>query len=112
MFIYRNGGLNMARDHFTSLSLETAARKVLGLNSRGHIGGIIDADFIDAGDAYMVLAMSLTPYYIQGSQEAKNLINNFLEKYNALREVNEEYNQLVQEASLELVALVEQIRKL
>lgn len=102
----------MARDHFTSLSLETAARKVLGLNSRGHIGGIIDADFIDAGDAYMVLAMSLTPYYIQGSQEAKNLINNFLEKYNALREVNEEYNQLVQEASLELVALVEEIRKL
>lgn len=56
--------------------------------------------------------MSLTPYYIQGNQEAKNLINDFLEKYNALREVNEEYNQLVQEASLELVALVEQIRKL
>ncbi|MGK8688540.1 hypothetical protein ACRS5F_28320 [Bacillus cereus] len=40
------------------------------------------------------------------------MINDFLEKYNALREVNEEYNQLVQEASLELVALVEQIRKL
>lgn len=58
------------------------------------------------------LAMSLTPYYIQGNQEAKNLINDFLEKYNALREVNGEYNQLVQEASLELVALVEQIRKL
>ena len=67
----------MARDHFTSLSLETAARKVLGLNSRGHIGGIIDADFIDAGNAYMVLAMSLTPYYIQGNQAAKSLINDF-----------------------------------
>ncbi|PFE08354.1 hypothetical protein [Bacillus cereus] len=102
----------MARDHFTSLGLETAARKVLGLDSRGHIGGIIDADSIDAGDAYMVLAMSLTPYYIQGNQETKNLINNFLEKYYALREVNEEYNQLVQEASSELVILVEKIRKL
>ncbi|MFB7121477.1 hypothetical protein [Bacillus tropicus] len=88
----------MEQNHATSIS--------------GHIGGIIDADFIDVGDAYKVLAMSLTLDYIQGNQEAKNLINDFLEKYNALRKVNEEYNQLVQEASLELVALVEQIRKL
>ncbi|MGA4467096.1 hypothetical protein ACPA2L_31860 [Bacillus bombysepticus] len=102
----------MTRDHFISLGLETAARKVLGLDGRGHIGGIIDADFIDAGDAFMVLAMSLTPYYIQGSQEAKNLINAFLEKYHDLREVNEQYNQLVKEASSELVELVERIRKL
>jgi len=70
------------RDHFASLELEKAARLALDIEGRRGLNGIIDADFINTvGNAYIVLAASLAPYYKIGNAEQRSQINGFLDRY-------------------------------
>lgn len=99
-------------DHQISMRLEMAGRSALGLEGRGGLYGVIDADYIDVvGNAFTVLIASLAPYYKTGDSDVKNKIDSFLEKYNYLSDKDgdkSKYSKGVEESAKELRQLVKE----
>lgn len=103
----------IGRDHFASLELENAARSALNIDGRRGLNGIIDADFIDIiGNAYIVLAVSLAPYYKIGNAEQRSQINGFLDSYYHLSDIDLEktkYYSGVRDSAEALKELIKQL---
>lgn len=68
----------------TYLRLENVGRRALGLKTDGEFAGVFRQGVISAGGAFTVIAASLSPYYIEASEETKEKIDNILGDYSYL----------------------------
>lgn len=97
-------------NHQVSMKLEMAARSALGVQGRGALHGVIDADYIDRiGNAFTVLVAAVAPYYKESENENRALIESFLERYSFLGELDierEKYTEGVDSAATDLRELV------
>jgi NADPH-dependent curcumin reductase CurA len=97
-------------DHFSAIRLENAARRALGLDGRGGMAGVIDADFIDYGKgAFTVICAALAPYYKGANPEQVQMINAFIDKHYELKGVPDNYDELVKKAAEELNQLLDKL---
>lgn len=80
----------MAREN--ALTLERICRRALNYNDRGALAGLIDADtFNSVGKGYYALAATLSPYFKEGTEEDRDAINVFLDKYYVLSDADVTY---------------------
>lgn len=97
------------------MKLEMAARSALGVQGRGALYGVVDADYIDRiGNAFTVLVAAVSPYYKDGDNQVRASIEEFLEKYSFLDENDisrEQYSDGVDNASTELRELIRSINE-
>lgn len=71
--------------------LEKAAKRALNMQKEKDMAGIISTRFIqEEKGAYTVLAASLSPYYLNASEEERIPLDNLLEQYKYLQECSQE----------------------
>lgn len=72
----------------TYLSLENVGRRALKMQNDFEFGGIFRQGNIQAGNAFTVIAASLSPYFVNATDEIKNEINKILGDFSFLENRN------------------------
>lgn len=64
--------------------LERAGRAALKLDHHGEFGGAISADTASNGGAYAILLASLSPYFMDGNEKAREEIHVIIDNHSYL----------------------------